>query len=296
VVVQNINCGVVNGNVMLVSADNPNKSVNVGPYRQVSMAPWELAQLRARGSGLLSERILGRQFIQQRQAQAAAKLRGTGVDKDEAGAKQKAFSRLTHIIYDLKVEGEKPVSDFIMRDEKLAKRLFDYVATAKVIASERQPDDTFRVVIELDGLGVQDALGGVVQFKQTVAPISLAEYGRQFGPQARVTTERAAEVDAFRRLAEKIYGVVIDSNTTVENFAVKNDTIRQTVTGVVQGAETVETTYYSDGSVKVVKQMNGALIPKQLSPAMGNVFGQIYLGSPEVIEFANFEQMAMMMR
>ncbi|MBI5395386.1 MAG: hypothetical protein HZA91_08845, partial [Verrucomicrobia bacterium] len=139
VVVRNINCGVVNGNVMLVSADNPNKSVNVGPYRQVSMAPWELAQLRARGTGLLSERILGRQFIQQRQAQAAAKLRGSGVDKDEAGAKQKAFSRLTHIIYDLKVEGEKPVSDFIMRDEKLAKRLFDYVATAKVVASEQQP-------------------------------------------------------------------------------------------------------------------------------------------------------------
>ncbi|MBI5393732.1 MAG: LPP20 family lipoprotein, partial [Verrucomicrobia bacterium] len=158
------------------------------------------------------------------------------------------------------------------------------------------PVGTFRVVIELDGLGVQDALGVEVQFKQTVAPISLAEYGMTFGPQARVTTERAAEVDALRRLAEKIYGVVIDSNTTVENFATKNDTIRQTVTGVVQGAETVETTYYSDGSVKVVKQMNGALIPKQLSPAMGNVFGQIYLGSPEVIEFENFEQMAMMMR
>lgn len=296
VAVRAINCGVVNGNVMLVSADNPNKSVNVGPYRQVSMAPWELAQLRARGTGLLSERILGRQFIQQRQAQAAAKLRGVGADKTEAAAKDRAFSRLTHIIYDLKVEGEKPVSDFIMRDEKLAKRLFDYVATAKVVESGAQPDGTFRVVVELDGLGVQDALGGAVQFKQTVTPVSLAEYGRTFGPQARVTTERAAEVDALRKLAEKIYGVVLDSNTTVESFAVKNDTIRQTVTGVVQGAETVETTYYSDGSVKVVKQMNGALIPRQLSPAMGNVFGQIYLGSPEVIEFANFEQMAMMMR
>ncbi len=37
--------------------------------------------------------------------------------------------------------------------------------------------------------------------------------------------------------------------------------------------------------------MNAALIPKQLSPTMGNVFGQNYVGSPEVIEFANFEEL-----
>ena len=42
--------------------------------------------------------------------------------------------------------------------------------------------------------------------------------------------------------------------------------------------------------------MNTKCVAKQLSPTMGNVFGQIYLGSPEVIEFENFERMAMMMR
>lgn len=289
--VRAINCGVVQGNVVLVSGDNPNKSVTVKPFQQTTISPWEIAQLRARGGGLLSERILGRQFIQQRQAQAAAKLRGAGVDKDEPIARQKAFSQIAHIIYDLKTEGDKPVSQLLMKDEKLAKKLFDYVATAKVVESEKQPDGTVRVVLELDGLGAQEALGGVIQFKQAIAPISLAEYGKLYGPKARVTTERAAEVDALRKMAEKIYGVVIDSNTTVENFAVKNDTIRQTVTGVVQGAEKVETTYYSDGSCKVVMVMNAALIPKQLSPVMGNVFGQNYLGSPEVIEYANFEQL-----
>ncbi|MBM3892601.1 MAG: hypothetical protein FJ388_26075 [Verrucomicrobia bacterium] len=286
----------VQGDVTLVSGDNPNKSVNVKPYQQTTISPWEMAQLRARGGGVLSERILGRQFIQQRQAQAAAKLRGVGVDQTETSARNRAFSRLTHIIYDLKVEGEKPVSEFIMKDEKLAKKLFDYVATAKVVESEKQPDGTFKVAVELDGLGVQDALGGAVQFKQAIAPISLAEYGRLYGPQARVTTERAAEVDALRKMAEKIYGVVIDSNTTVENFALKNDTIRQTVRGVVQGAEKAETTYYSDGSCKVVMVMNASLIPKQLSPTMGNVFGQNYVASPEVIEFANFEDLMAKLR
>lgn len=289
--VRAISCGVVQGNVVFVSGDNPNKSVTVKPFQQTTISPWELAQLRVRGSGLLSERILGRQFIQQRQAQAAAKLRGAGVDKDEPIARQKALSQIAHIIYDLKTEGDKPVSQLLMQDEKLAKKLFDYVATAKVVESEKQPDGTVRVVLELDGLGAQEALGGAIQFKQAIAPISLAEYGRLYGPKARVTTERAAEVDALRKMAEKIYGVVIDSNTTVENFALKNDTIRQTVTGVVQGAEKVDTIYYSDGSCKVIMVMNAALIPKQLSPMMGNVFGQNYVGSPEVIEFANFEQM-----
>jgi len=42
--------------------------------------------------------------------------------------------------------------------------------------------------------------------------------------------------------------------------------------------------------------MNASLMPKQLSLTMGNVFGQNYVASPEVIEFANFEDLMAKLR
>ena len=81
--------------------------------------------------------------------------------------------------------------------------------------------------------------------------ITLKEYGSKFGPLARVTTKRAAVVDSYRRLAEKIYGTVIDSKTTLNDYAIANDIIKQRVEGIVKGARIVEEKYYSDGSIIV---------------------------------------------
>ena len=125
-------------------------------------------------------------------------------------------------------------------------------------------------------------------FEKSLA-ITKKEYSSKFGALARITTERAAKIDAYRKLAEIMYGAVIDSKTTLEDYAVKNDTIRSTVKGVVKGAVVRGRQYYSDGKVSIGMKIKAGKIVKWLRPVTGDIFGSNYLASPEVIQISNFE-------
>jgi hypothetical protein len=57
--------------------------------------------------------------------------------------------------------------------------------------------------------------------------------------QRRLMAIRAARMGALRELAEQIHGLKVDSNTTVIDLMVQNDTFRGIVSGVIRGARTV---------------------------------------------------------
>ena len=57
--------------------------------------------------------------------------------------------------------------------------------------------------------------------------------------QKRLMAIRAARMSAIRELAEQIHGLKVDSNTTVIDLMVQNDTFRGIVLGVIRGARTV---------------------------------------------------------
>jgi hypothetical protein len=71
------------------------------------------------------------------------------------------------------------------------------------------------------------------------------------GAEARIMAERAAKLDGLRNLAERVYGVKIDSSTTVKDFVTKNDQIKAEVDAFLRGAEVSDTRYKDDGSVEV---------------------------------------------
>ena len=50
---------------------------------------------------------------------------------------------------------------------------------------------------------------------------------------------RSARMSAMRDLAEQIHGLKVDSNTTVIDLMVQNDTFRGVVSYVIRGARTV---------------------------------------------------------
>lgn len=54
--------------------------------------------------------------------------------------------------------------------------------------------------------------------------------------QRRLMGMRAAKMEAYRALAEQIYGVRLNGNTTVESMVVKNDMYRSYIDAVVRGA------------------------------------------------------------
>ena len=95
--------------------------------------------------------------------------------------------------------------------------------------------------------GVPPWAAGMVSAKGTGVPNP-----GETGATARLGAERSAELDARRKLLERVQGVQIDAQTTMKDFITQNDQVRSRVLGVLQGAEVSEPKYLSDGSVEVV--------------------------------------------
>ena len=79
----------------------------------------------------------------------------------------------------------------------------------------------------------------VVDRRDTIMASGYAVIGVQnhkSAPQQRLLAIRAAKVDAYRGLAEQVYGIRLDANTTVSDMTVMSDTFRTRVEGVIYGA------------------------------------------------------------
>ncbi|MEW6417301.1 MAG: LPP20 family lipoprotein [Nitrospirota bacterium] len=73
--------------------------------------------------------------------------------------------------------------------------------------------------------------------------------------QKRLMAKRAAKVDALRNLTEIIYGLQIDSHTTVRDFVTQSDLIRSRVSAVIQGAEEIDYRELPDGTAEVTMEI-----------------------------------------
>jgi hypothetical protein len=60
---------------------------------------------------------------------------------------------------------------------------------------------------------------------------------RDLPEQRRLLAIRASRLDAYRSLAEQVYGQFIDSSSTVNDLVLSNDSFRARVQGVIYGAE-----------------------------------------------------------
>ena len=84
--------------------------------------------------------------------------------------------------------------------------------------------------------------------------------------QRRLMAIRASKLDAYRSLAEQIYGVKIDSNTTVSALVAKSDSFRARVNALVRGARVVSVTPMADGNYETVLEVyvDKAFFKKQM--------------------------------
>jgi hypothetical protein len=82
----------------------------------------------------------------------------------------------------------------------------------------------------------------------------LPEIWVKAGPRERLKATRAAELDADRLLAERIFGLQIDSETTVKDLAETDDAVAGAVSATLVGSITTEPPeYLDDGRVQVVR-------------------------------------------
>jgi len=79
-------------------------------------------------------------------------------------------------------------------------------------------------------------------------------------PQQRLLAIRAAKIDAYRGLAEQVYGLYLDANTTVSEMTVMNDTFRTRVEGVIFGARLTSITPINNDTYEVTLSLDRSTV------------------------------------
>lgn len=117
--------------------------------------------------------------------------------------------------------------------------------------------------------------------------LSYAQTRVQTPQQAKLMAKRAATNDAQRNLAETIYGIRLDSKTTVRNYITENDVIRTQVHAIVQGARVTDTKWDRDGTCTVKMEVPVAVLQRTLRRRFGynsDVIRVIGQGVPNPVE------------
>lgn len=110
-------------------------------------------------------------------------------------------------------------------------------ATASDVGIQNSPILTPSNVIELSAVGM-----GVAP-ESTISP-----------SQALALAKRAAIVDAYRQLGEKMYGIRVNAQDTVRDMILQNSTIKTKVQALIRNAEITETVY-KDGLCQVSMEL-----------------------------------------
>ncbi len=113
---------------------------------------------------------------------------------------------------------------------------------------------------ESDGiLALKEVFDSSVEKIPTLSAVGYAVISSQPGrsdAQKRLMAIRSARMAAMRELAEQIHGIQVDSNTTVIDLMVQNDTFRAVVKGVIRGAKTVRINPTGDDTYETVLEID----------------------------------------
>jgi len=79
----------------------------------------------------------------------------------------------------------------------------------------------------------------------------------QSPPNQRLMARRAAELDAYRQLLERILGLQVQVETRVQDYVTADDRILARASGLLWGAQVRDVRYHNDGTVAVLMQLTG---------------------------------------
>ncbi|HWL94495.1 MAG TPA: hypothetical protein VNT79_13300 [Phycisphaerae bacterium] len=96
-----------------------------------------------------------------------------------------------------------------------------------------------------------DVPGDEIPFAGTLPEPTIPDLWKSVSPQGRLMAKRAAELDAMRRLVERLKGLRITSDTLVRDFVAESDVITTDAQAMLKGAHEVGHAYYHNDELIV---------------------------------------------
>ena len=78
--------------------------------------------------------------------------------------------------------------------------------------------------------------------------------------QQRLLAIRASKLEAYRSLAEQVYGQYLDATTTIADMVVMSDTFRSRVEGVIYGATVVSITPVGEDTYETTLSLDSTVV------------------------------------
>jgi len=185
-----------------------------------------------------------------------------------------ADRRLVERIYGLRIDAQTTVLDLVQVSDEIRGALDEEIKGVRTTEVAYNDDMIVEVVREVTVREVIETIKRTITRTKAVLGVSvdtleeitretrdtvLAVMGNGAVPgtrgERRVQAKRAAEMDAFRKLAEKIAGVEITGETTVENLALASDHIVTALAAGIKGAKTTDIVYRQDDSCDVTMEL-----------------------------------------
>lgn len=85
---------------------------------------------------------------------------------------------------------------------------------------------------------------------------SVSSYERYTEPQKKLMAMRASKLDAYRALAEQVYGVRVTGNSTVSAMMAQNDSFRVSIDAYLRGARVTNVVQAVDGTYETSVEMD----------------------------------------
>jgi len=96
--------------------------------------------------------------------------------------------------------------------------------------------------------------------------------GQVSDAQNKLLAKRAAEADGYRKLAETVYGVQLNSDTYVRDFVTESDQIRTAVNHYIKGIRFGTPRYYDDGVCEIDAEVTVAKLVTHLKEVRASYY------------------------
>ena len=181
---------------------------------------------------------------------------------------------LTERIYGLRINAETLVLDLALASDDVRSALENHIKGIRTKEVRYSDDLIVRVVRAVTVRDVIETIIRTLRKTKTILGIKTEEIEnittytrdtevvaigngapRKTKGYTMILAKRAAELDAYRKLAEIVTGIQINSQTSVRDLAVASDLIRTHLAPSLMGARTVRVTYSDDCSCEVTMEL-----------------------------------------